>query len=53
MTTITLTEAEDAYLRSLLRIIRDPEAQVMQNAVVQRAEQDALELIESKLPEQN
>lgn len=51
--TLTFTEDEADYLRSLLRITDDDEARVMQNAVVQRAEQEALDMIRSKLTEQN
>jgi hypothetical protein len=50
--TLHFTEDEADRLASLLRITNDPDARQMQNVTVQRAEQEIIEMVRSKVAEQ-
>ncbi|MGW5074039.1 hypothetical protein [Rhodococcus sp. NPDC004095] len=50
--TLTFTPEEAQRLASLLRISADDDARETHNVTVQRAEQEALDMVRSKMPEQ-
>lgn len=50
---LSFTEQETQYLASLLRIAGDEQAREVQNVTVQRAEQEIIEIVRSKVAQEN